>query len=272
MNHISLCAGYGGIDLGLSKALPRLKTVAYSEIECFPIANLLSKIEHGLLDPAPIWTDLKTFPFVSFKGKVDVLSGGFPCQPFSISGKRNADEDPRHLFPYILKGIEDMDCPSIVFFENVQNILASELKGDHWRDPAGTPILMHIFRELERLGYDCAAQVVSARELGASHNRQRVFIMGVHHQLTNASREAVTSQMQNVEPRPWPQKRQLDQFDWEPSRITGNARSHHFGNDYVELCQDYVDLRLEIKLLGNGVVPDCATRAFNLLWSELGAS
>jgi len=61
VNHISLCSGYGGIDLGLKRAIPGLRTIAFSEIEAYACANLVAKMEKGLLDAAPIWTNLKTF-------------------------------------------------------------------------------------------------------------------------------------------------------------------------------------------------------------------
>jgi hypothetical protein len=94
VTHVSLCAGYGGIDLGLHRAIPNLRTIAVSEIEAFACANLVAKMEAGLLDPAPIWTDLKTFPWAEFRDRVDICSFGYPCQPFSAAGKRLGAEDP----------------------------------------------------------------------------------------------------------------------------------------------------------------------------------
>ncbi len=81
--HISTCAGYGGIDLGLRRVIENIRTIAYVEIEAFAVANLVAKIEEGELDAAPIWTNLKTFDAKPFLGKVDLLSGGISCQPFS---------------------------------------------------------------------------------------------------------------------------------------------------------------------------------------------
>ena len=102
------------------------------------------------------------------------------CQPFSHAGKRIGDEDPRHLFPYILNGIK-VCRPSAVFLENVEGIVSAKLAGDHWADPAGTPVLLHVLRELERAGYSCAWGLFSAAEVGAPHQRKRVFILGLEH-------------------------------------------------------------------------------------------
>jgi site-specific DNA-cytosine methylase len=182
LKHLSLCTGYGGIDLGLSRAMRCIRTVCYVEIEAFAIENLVSKIEAETLDLAPVYTDLKTFPFSKFRGCVDILSGGFPCQPFSGAGRKEADEDPRHLFPYILDGIRECR-PAVVFLENVEGIINSKLKGDHWNDSEGTPVLLHVLRELERVGYSATAGLYSAEEVGASHRRIRVFILAIRKNL-----------------------------------------------------------------------------------------
>ena len=162
VTHISLCAGYGGIDLGLKRAIPSLRTVAFSEIEAFACANLVAKMEAGCLDPAPIWTDLKTFPWAEFHGKVDILSGGYPCQPFSAAGKRLGKDDPRHLWPWIADGIRVLQ-PALCFFENVEGHISLGL-----RDVIG---------ELEKSGYQATWGLFSAAEVGAPHQRKRVFIL-----------------------------------------------------------------------------------------------
>tara|TARA_B100000965_G_scaffold406815_1_gene449102 strand:+ start:9265 stop:10629 length:1365 start_codon:yes stop_codon:yes gene_type:complete len=198
LTHISLCTGYGGIDLGLKRAIGSVSTVCYVEIEAFVIENLVAKIEAEIIDPAPIFTNLKTFPWEHFSGRVDILSGGFPCQPFSAAGRRGGDEDPRHLWPYIVDGIKRLGRPPIVFFENVEGILSSKLKGDQWSDPEGTPVLLHVHRELERLGYRATSSVFSAAEVGATHRRKRVFILGVRNDLSDKGREWITQSMGNT--------------------------------------------------------------------------
>ncbi len=288
LTHISLCTGYGGIDLGLKRALGRVSTIAYSEIEAFAIANLVSKIESGWLDCAPIWTDLKTFPWQPFQGKVDILSGGFPCQPFSTAGRRDGDEDPRHLWPHIVKGVVGLDFPPIVFFENVEGIISSKLAGDTWSDPQGTPVLLHILRELERMGYEPTAGIFSASEVGAPHQRKRVFILGVHSKLNTEGRALVSTKLNEVESDPksqqqtaWPAGRGQAQFEWEPPRVTDKNPNE---NDYPQgakegdsedwiayrrLCSSVDNRTDELRLLGNGVVPQVAEKAFKTLWREL---
>ena len=163
INHVSLCSGYGGIDLGLKRAIgSRLRTIAFVEIEAFAAANLAAKAEAGLLDNAPIWSDLKRFPWGKFHGLVDILSGGYPCQPFSAAGKRLGAEDPRHLWPHISAGIAEMR-PSVCFFENVEGHISLGLSD--------------VIEDLDRLGYRATWCVASASECGAPHQRKRVFIL-----------------------------------------------------------------------------------------------
>lgn len=172
------CAGYSGIGMGIRRVIKDLRTIGYSEIEEYPITVLAALMEKGLIDVAPIWTNLKSFPYESFRGKVDILVAGFPCQPFSHAGKRGGDEDPRHLWPYISRAI-GIIRPRYVFCENVEGILSARLAGPGWSDPEGTPVLMHVLRELERLGYRSTAGLFSAAERGAPHNRKRTFICGM---------------------------------------------------------------------------------------------
>jgi DNA (cytosine-5)-methyltransferase 1 len=171
ITHLSLCTGYEGIGLGLRRVLPDVREIAYVEIEAFAIANLANKIEKGWLHEAPIYTNLKTFPYRKFCGRVDVLSGGFPCQPFSVAGNKKATEDPRHLFPYIAKGIRECE-PRIVFLENVEGIISSKTH-------EGQSVLQYVLGELEEMGYRAEAGIFSASEVGAPHQRKRVFILGV---------------------------------------------------------------------------------------------
>lgn len=171
MRHLSLCAGIGGIDLGLRSVVPTLRTVAMVERECFCIAHLAAKMEEGSLDPAPIYPDLHRFPWTKYRGCVDLVSGGFPCQPFSTAGARKATHDPRHLWPVIRAGLAVLK-PTACFFENVDGIASAKSPGFH-------SVLHHVLSDLEGLGFKATAGQYSAEEVGAPHIRKRWFILGI---------------------------------------------------------------------------------------------
>lgn len=98
---LSLCTGMRGLERGIERAIGPVRTVAYVEIEAFIIENLVQQMEQGVLAPAPVWSNLKTFPSEQFHGKIHGITGGYPCQPFSVAGQQKGTEDPRHLWPYI---------------------------------------------------------------------------------------------------------------------------------------------------------------------------
>lgn len=229
ITHVSHCTGYGGIDLGLKRVLPSMRTIAYSEIEAFPLANLVSKIEDGYMDVAPIWTDIKTFPFRKFRGMVDIYSAGYPCQSFSVAGKQKGKDDPRHLWPWIRDGIEAMQ-PNAVFFENVEGHLKLGLR--------------EVLTDLLNLGYSLGEDeenptwgLFSAKEVGAPHLRKRVFILAYR------SSERLQRRIWNWTPGEegspnghatecryaWPARPGQDQYEWEPPRTVGNAKSQRCG-------------------------------------------
>ena len=160
---LSLCSGYGGIERGLDLAGFEHRTITYVEIEAFAIANLVNKMENGKLDVAPIWSNLKTLPVQPFRDKVDLITGGYPCQPFSGAGKRLGEEDPRHLWPYIRRHIESIR-PVQCFFENVEGHISLGLR--------------EVISDMENLGFKVAWGIFSAREVGAPHQRKRVYILG----------------------------------------------------------------------------------------------
>jgi DNA (cytosine-5)-methyltransferase 1 len=119
-------------------------------------------MEKGLLDVAPLWSDLKTFPYGKFHGLVDILIAGYPCQPFSAAGKRAGKDDPRHLWPWIADGIRVLR-PRTCFLENVEGHISLGLST--------------VVSDLEELGYKVSWGIFSASECGAPHQRKRVFIL-----------------------------------------------------------------------------------------------
>ena len=169
--YISLCSGYEGIGLGLHRCIPNLRAVAYCEREAFAIANLVAKMENGLLDEAPVFTDVTNFPWADYAPYMagGILSFGWPCQPVSCAGKRKATEDERWLFDIIADGISILK-PGMLFAENVEGLLSARM-------PDGSSVFGHCVERLESLHYKVAAGIFSASEVGAPHQRKRVFIL-----------------------------------------------------------------------------------------------
>lgn len=159
---ISLCAGVGGLDLGLHIAEPTYRTVCFVERNGFSASALVARMADACLAPAPVWDDLKSFDGRPWRGRVHILTAGYPCQPFTLSGLRKGENDPRHLWPDVARVTAEV-APEWVFFENVPGHLTLGLQ-----DVTG---------DLQDLGYRVAARVVSAAEVGGSHTRERLFIL-----------------------------------------------------------------------------------------------
>lgn len=171
LRHLSLCSGIGGFDIGLRGIFPNMRTVVHVEGEAFCVNHLVKKMQAGKLDACPIYPDLCRFPWSEFAGAVDIITGGFPCQPFSLAGQRKSTEDDRHLWPYITNGIRQTK-PQLVIFENVSGIASAPSPGFH-------SVLHNVLSDLEGLGYQPTAGQFTASEVGAPHQRKRWFIIGV---------------------------------------------------------------------------------------------
>jgi DNA (cytosine-5)-methyltransferase 1 len=155
--------GYGGNALGLKRAIPGLQSVAVCERDAFVVANMVSKMEKGLLDAVPIWTDVTDFPCEPFGyQQLDFFAASYPCQGFSHAGKRLGVEDHRHLWPYCRHFIQRVR-PGWVWLENVEGHVSLGLST--------------VLADLEEDGYTAAWGIFSASEVGAPHQRKRVFIL-----------------------------------------------------------------------------------------------
>lgn len=172
---LSLCSGGGGLDLSVRLAIPSARVECYVENEIYACGVLASRMAEKLLDEAPIWSDVKTFNCDPWKGRINTVVGGFPCQPFSCAGKQLGKADPRHLWPYFVKIIKQLD-PDYCFFENVPGLLSigyEEVRSD-----------------LQGLGFKVETGLFSSAEMGAPHLRKRLFILGCHERtLANPSCE-----------------------------------------------------------------------------------
>lgn len=161
---LSIASGQQGIERGIEIAGTPIRVAAYVEIETFIIANLVGLMEQGVVAPAPIWADLKTFDATRFRGKIHGITAGYPCQPFSNAGHRRGTDDPRHLFPYIERTIIAAQ-PLWCFFENVEGHLSLGFDT--------------VYKSLRDLGYAVEEGIFSAKEVGAPHTLKRLFILAV---------------------------------------------------------------------------------------------
>ena len=165
---LALFAGAGGLELGLKLALgDRYKCVAYVErsIEAASVlATNMERPEAGL-DKGVIWDDVTTFtgdvvsPFVD---NIDIISAGFPCQPWSVAGNRKGTEDERWLWPHIFRLVREIR-PRSIFLENVPGLLHGGIE--------------HVLGDLASVGFDAEWISLRASDVGAPHRRERVFLM-----------------------------------------------------------------------------------------------
>ena len=163
----SLCTGYGGLDLAVEEHF-NAETVWCAEFDKYaskvieqrfniPNYGNIKEIDWALLEP------------------IDILTAGYPCQPFSTAGERKGTDDERHIFPYILEAISILR-PRWVILENVRGHLTLGLK--------------EVLAGLATIGYDARWQVVRASDAGAPHQRARVFIVAY----PNSQSRGVSSQ------------------------------------------------------------------------------
>lgn len=191
MTHLSLFSGIGGLDIAAQWA--GFRTVGLCEYADYPYRVLQKRFPD-----VPIWRDIRTLTREDFYERtglrtVDVVSGGFPCQPFSVAGKRLGKDDDRYLWPEMCRVISEIR-PAWVVGENVAGIVSMV-------EPVGEPelvraefafgedqeirvydqreryVLAGIVEDLERIGYAVQPFIIPAAGVGANHRRERVAII-----------------------------------------------------------------------------------------------
>ena len=167
MLELSLFSGAGG---GLLAArFLGWRTVGYVEHKDYCQSVLAARIADGLLPEAPIFGDIQAFIgqgyAFRYRGVVDVVSAGFPCQPFSSAGSKRGPDDPRNMWPQTA-AVLHMVRPRFAFLENVPGLLA----GSHG-------YFGHVLGELAEMGFDVRWCVLGASDVGAPHLRKRLWVL-----------------------------------------------------------------------------------------------
>ena len=324
---LSLCAGCGGLELGISLALENVLRVVAVEVEAYALANLVAKAEEGKLAIEALWPDLRTFPAERFRGCFDFVVAGYPCQPFSVAGKQLGKKDPRHLWGFIRDIIEQVE-PVWFFGENVAGHLRIGFDS--------------VVRDLDGLGYTVTAGLVRASDVGAPPRRERLCILAngnkqrlqgqaggksqglrgrpercskdlAHKYKQGLERRKIAGNLEIKRPKPdqqsaghdmWPSRPGQPQYEWEEPRVVeyphtsgqqDRPRQHRGSkaqsrkgkcgisrpsNKAKQAGEGQIEPRLgravdgtcsrvdRLRLLGNGVVPQQAERAFRMLMEK----
>jgi len=183
MNHGSLFSGIGGFDLAA-------EWMGWENKFHCDINPFSRKICKYYWPEAVSYDNIKTTDFTLWRGKIDVLSGGFPCQPFSTAGKRMGKEDERHLWPEMLRAIREIQ-PRYVVGENVRGIAS-------WSDGL---VFEEVCSDLENQGYEVQAFLLPAVAINAPHKRDRFYFVA-----KNTNQDGWGSNERKEESQEWGQR------------------------------------------------------------------
>ena len=156
MRVLDLFSGIGGFSLGLERA--GMQTVAFCEIEPY-----CRKILRKHWPYVPIHDDIRNLDGSQYRGTIDLICGGYPCQPFSVAGKQKGQQDNRHLWPSMLEIIQTCR-PRWVIAENVTGHVRLGLD--------------KVLFDLEASGYTSQPIIIPACAVNAPHRRDRVWVLG----------------------------------------------------------------------------------------------
>jgi DNA (cytosine-5)-methyltransferase 1 len=165
VRELSLFSGAGGGLLGTH--LLGWRPIGYVEFNDYCQRVIRQRILDGILPNAPIFGDIRTFISSGsaelYRGVTDIITGGFPCQPFSVAGKQAGADDPRNMWPATIECLRIIR-PKYALLENVAGLVTSGYFGT-------------ILGDLAESGFNCRWRILSAAEMGAPHKRDRLWIV-----------------------------------------------------------------------------------------------
>lgn len=262
MNELALFAGAGGGILG--GHLLGWRTVCAVEYAAYPASVLLARQNDGVLPPFPVWDDVRTFDGKPWRGVVDVVSGGFPCQDISSAGKGAGIDGARSGLWREMARIVGEVRPRFVFVENSPLLVSRGLAV--------------VIGDLASLGYDARWMCLSAGECGANHERDRLWIVACNTDSNGESGRSVNDEAQGM-----PGICAGNDADSNLSQCEGGSLPIGVQQEYAypgdslwwkdkpdihrmdDGMADWVD---RLKAIGNGQVPRVAATAFSILSSR----
>jgi len=199
MKHISLFSGIGGFDLAAEWM--GWENVAHCEWNPFG-----QKVLKYYWPNAISYHDITKTDFTIHRGNIDIITGGFPCQPYSLAGQRKGKEDERHLWPEMLRAIREIQPPWVVG-ENVLGLV-------NW---SGGMVFDEVQADLEAQGYEVQAFLLPAVSVNADHRRDRIWIVAYNDSFRQNGRECKNEKLPS-------ERRKHAQHDIEPIILhTDNA-------------------------------------------------
>ena len=238
MNHASLFSGIGGFDLAA-------QWMDWNNIFQVEWDEWCQKILTKNFPNVKKYKDIKEFDGTKYRGSVDIISGGFPCQPFSTAGKRQGEADDRYLWPEMLRVIREVK-PAFVVGENVAGLVSMD----------NGKTLKGIFSDMENEGYTVESFIIPAYAIGAIHRRDRVWIIGY---ITNACSNGLNRN-----------KKFKERIKREAFHESYSCIEYIRDNKIAELNRKYDGLSSKldhdrIKGLGNAIVPQVAFEIFKVI-------
>jgi DNA (cytosine-5)-methyltransferase 1 len=240
MNELALFAGAGGGILG--GKLLGWRTVCAVEWEQYPACVLAARQNDGLLPPFLIWDDVQTFDGKPWRGIVDVISGGFPCQDISVAGKGDGLDGERSGMWREMARIIGEVRPQFVFVENSPMLTSRGL---------GT-----VLADLAQLGFDAEWGVLGADDVGGLHKRKRIWVLASN---------------PNCKHEKWSSQKKIYKFPGLQSIVyPGMDKNERELRSILRpgLCRKPNELPAQmdrLKAIGNAQVPNVAATAWNIL-------
>ena len=241
----SLCTGYGGLDIAV-EAFFNAETIWCAEYDKYASKVIDDRFGY------PNYKNIKAIKWDEVP-QVDILTAGYPCQPFSVAGNRKGENDARHIWPYIKQAIRTIR-PRWVVMENVRGHLSLGFD--------------RVLADLADIGYDAKWQIVRAAEVGAPHHRRRLFIVaypshesGTYHgQMQELGRGFTSCSDMYLQDPP----AELDE-----GRVSLKFIEYMMGLPAGWVTDIDVSKAQQYKILGNGVVPQQAYYALQKICDAL---